>query len=339
MPLIYTHSLVAGICVSALLSNSAWCGEALHVAQVQQLIAAEAPKMDGGLPVWMKDPTLAGKLSEATYGNGDDVGCAVMNAWVELARNRDTRLAATTKAKPGNEVDALADSMARSVTSVPFGLIKIQSICKDWVREGGAITGNGPASTCFEVTYRIAGPNFTCKHWSQEMKEGGKTSTSWTWEWTASAPLTGAQVAASLAEPGVCVAAVGTMGDHGTAATAWVVALPPGTVKPVAGAGYMLPYQAMAEAIVVALKDGSDILPGADVTRPKDGTVHVSWPQGPASLIIRLDAAGLVIGVTASQKGATRSKDIIELAKESLTAASGEVVIERSPAGERWRRK
>ena len=317
------------------LSGSVWSGEApaVDVAKAQQAIAAALAAKDDGVPAWVKDPSLNGTLPESAYGSGEDAGCAVMSGLIDLARMREARISAV--AKTGAGYTAL-ESTGRSTTSVSFGPIKVQALFKDYVREGD-ITDNKPATSCSEVSERVITPQFTCKHWCREEGEIGRSTASWIWEWSSPAPLTGAQVAASLADQGVMVAAVAPLGERADAA-AWVLCLPAAAITKPAGPGHLLPYQAMAVAIVGELKRaGADILLGADVTRPEAGVIEVSWPQGAANLTIRQNAEGQVIGLMARQKIDASTRPLVELAKESLTVALGEVTIERTPSGERWR--
>ena len=316
------------------LCSGAWSGEAqtIDVAKAQQAIAAALAAKDDGVPAWVKDPSLNGALSESAYGTGEDAGCAVMSGLIDLARMREARIAAVAKTGAG---DTALESAGRSTTAVSFGPIKVQALLKDFVREGD-ITGNKPATTCSEVSERVMSPQFTCKHWCREEGELGRSTASWIWEWSTPAPVTGAQVAASLADQGVMVAAVAPLGERADAA-AWVLCLPSGIAKP-AGPGHLLPYQGVAVAIVGALKRaGADILPGADVTRPEAGVIEVSWPQGAANLTIRQNAEGQVIGLMARQKVDSHTRALVELAKESLTVALGQVTVERTLTGERWR--
>jgi hypothetical protein len=317
------------------LSGSAWSGEALaiDVPKAQQAIATALAAKGDGVPVWVKDPSLNGALPESAYGSGEDAGCAVMSGLIDLARMREAHISAVAKTGAGNTA---LESTGRSTTSVSFGPIKVQALFKDYVREGD-ITGNKPATTCSEASERVISPQFTCKHWCREEGELGRSSTSWLWEWSSSALVTGAQVAASLADQGVMVAAVAPLGERADAA-AWVLCLPAAGIAKQAGPGHLLPYQAMAVAIVGALKRaGADILPGADVARPEAGVIEVSWPQGAANLTIRQNAEGQVVGLMARQKVDASTRALVELAKESLTVALGEVTVERTPSGERWR--
>jgi hypothetical protein len=317
------------------LSGSAWAGEApaADVAKAQQAIAAALAAKDDGVPAWVKDPSLDGVLPESAYGSGEDAGCAVMSGLIDLARMREARIAAVAKSGAGNTA---LESAGRSTTAVSFGPIKVQALLKDFVREGD-ITGNKPATTCSEISERVISPQYTCKHWCREEGELGRSTASWIWEWSSPAPVTGAQVAAGLADQGVMVAAVAPLGERADAA-AWVLCLPAAGIAKPAGPGHLLPYQAVAVAIVGALKRaGADILPGADVTRPETGVLEVSWPQGAAHLTIRQNAEGQVVGLTARQQVDAHTRALVELARESLTVALGQVTVERTPSGERWR--
>lgn len=332
----------------ALLAVPAWSGDAtapiVNVTKAQAVITAAAGRIEEGVPVWVRDPTLGGMFTEGAYGSGDDLGSALAEAIGQVARLREVRIQAEVKeaARPDGKMPSKTQQLATTV----FGELKVQSLLRDSITEGGAITSGKAtkATSRFESITRITHPLFTIKLFSSE--EGEISATESTnrairrYEWTCSAPVSGAQMAQACAAAGLMQAARGTLGDK-PEAILWLVALrspvPAGEGEG-EGEGYLLPLQAPAVALAKALRaSGQDHLLGAQVDRPAADTLRISWPQGPASLTLRLDREGAVVGLISEETLTSRSRQLVDLAKESLIAQVGAVQVLRGPGGEVWK--
>lgn len=318
--------------VLGLLTVLAWGGESaslpiVDVTKALAAISAAADRSEAGVPVWIADPSMGGKFLESAVGTGGDLGSAWISGLKEVAATRTTRSAAAAG--------------AQQPTPAAFGELKLQAFCRNSVKEGGditATTNTAKTSSVFESVVRLVHPTFTVQISSAEEGElTAKADTNRTTLrtlWTSKVPLTGAVVAKACAAGGLVLTAQAIPDKQQP--YVWVVALP--VPVPVAtGEGYLLPLQAPAVALVNELRSsGQDHLLGADVLRIDATTVRISWPQGPASLTLRLDDHGAVVGLSAEEVVSSTARPLVALAKESLTAQAGSVTVQRGPCGEIW---
>jgi hypothetical protein len=310
-------------------------GEAVtDPARAKEIIASLAGGKKAGLPTWIEDPTAAGAFELATYAADWDAGTALTQAIVELGRTRAVKIRMYVT-EPGSITDTTSKATASAVTAgtsaQSFGALRVQSLAK-----ANDTTGS------FEVASRIVHPAFSIQSWSSESGEisakgPDRRKAMRRIEWTANAPVSGADVAQACAAGGIIIAACSTMPDR-TDASLWAVALA-GPLEAQASDAYLLPLQAPAMVLIKALAaQKADILPGADVTRPEAGTLRCVWPQGQASLTVRLDREGRLLGLTAEQTITQATpKSLPQLLRESLETLTGPLDIIRSPAGEVWR--
>lgn len=291
--------------------------------------AAAAEKAAGEAPDWSKDPSMGGAFRESSLGTGEDLGSAWVHGLHEVAAMRDARV--KSEIKHGATTDQLTSSRVSSTT---FGEMKVQALFRDSSTED-----DGKQSLRVEQVTRISHPLFTVKLFTSEAgtitEKASDTLAMVRTEWTTPTPLSGAQVAQACAAGGVFLAAQWSPPGE-TNAYLWFVALP-GAVPAPTGEGYLLPLQAPAVALAMELRtSGLDHLLGAQVDRPAADTVKISWPQSQSTLTLRLDREGAVVGLNAEETITSTTGNLISLAKATLTAQAGGVIVRRGRCGETW---